>query len=270
MSYQQKVRNAWKKNNSLLCIGLDPNQKKFPSHINSIFEFNKQIIDATADLVCAFKPQMAYYSAQNAEKDLLETIKYIKNNHPQILVILDSKRGDIGATSEQYASEAFDRFKADAVTVNPYMGHDSLVPFLEREDKGVIILCKTSNKGSSDFQDLLIDDEPLYLHVARKCVNDWNKYKNINLVVGATNPNELEKIRKLVGDTPLLIPGIGAQGGDLQSVLKAGLINNEGLFISSSRSIIYADSSKNFAQAAREEALKLHHQINSWRNENVK
>ena len=188
----EKLRSAWVTNNSLLCVGLDPDLKKFPQVVRNsphpIFEFNRKIIDATSDLVCAFKPQIAYYSAQQAEDQLLMTIDYIRNKYPNLPIILDAKRNDIGSTAEMYATEAFDRYGADAVTVSPYLGKDSLEPFLKRKDKGVIVLCRTSNPGAGDLQDLICDGKKLYEVVAQKCASEWNQNKNILLVVGATYP----------------------------------------------------------------------------------
>lgn len=241
MNFLQKLKNAIKQNNSLLCIGLD----------NCDFEFNKKIIDQTHDLVCAYKPQIAFYEATGIEglKSLKRTVDYLKKHHPAIPLICDAKRSDIASTMEQYASSLFDYYGFDAATVNPYLGFDSLEPFLKRKDKGIIILCRTSNKSASDFQDLLISGEPLYLRVAKKVV-EWNKkYKNCLLVIGATWPEELKKIRTIAPNMFFLVPGIGAQGGDLEQTLKYGLTEqNSGLIIHSSRSIIYANNPRQKAQ----------------------
>lgn len=265
MKFQQKLNNAIKRNNSLLCVGLDPDLGKIPSNqaktTNPIFEFNKSIIDATVDLACCFKPQFAFYASNGIPgiKALIQTIKYIHFKYPQIPVILDAKRGDIGSTAEQYAKEVFDVYLADAVTVNPFLGFDSLKPFLERRDKGIIILARTSNLGASDFQDLTINTTPLYIKIAEKVVA-WNKiYKNCLMVVGATWPEQLRKVREIAPEMFFLIPGIGAQGGDLEATLKAGLTKNKsGLIISSSRGIIFSEN-------PRREALKLRNQINKYR-----
>lgn len=268
MTFRQKLEKIIKKNNSLLSIGLDPDLGKIPQHLKKykdpIFSFNKQIIDATHDLVCVYKPQIAYYAGSGIRGigSLLKTINYLNHTYPEIPIILDSKRGDIESTSRFYAKEAFDVFNADAVTVNPYFGLDSLKPFFERKDKGVIILCRTSNKSASDFQDLKVSGEkiPLYLYVAKK-VQEWSKeYKNCLLVVGATWPEELKKIREIAPKMFILVPGIGAQGGDLKVTLKNGLRKDKsGLIIHAGRSIIYAKS-------PRGEAKKLKELIESFRN----
>jgi orotidine-5'-phosphate decarboxylase len=266
MNFKQKLENIIKKNNSLLCIGLDPDLDKIPQHLlklyDPIFAFNKSIINSTHNLVCAYKAQIAHYAASGTEgqQSLLKTIDYLTINYPQIPIILDAKRADIGSTSRLYAKEAFDVFKVDAVTVNPYFGLDSLIPFLERKDKGIIILCKTSNKSSCDFQDIkTLDKSPLYLHVARK-VKEWNDtYKNCLLVVGATWPKQLLEVRKIAPDMFILVPGIGAQGGDLEGTLKNGLRKDKsGLIISSSRAIIFSEN-------PRKKALDLKEEINKYR-----
>ena len=270
MNFLKAVESAWQMNNSLVCVGLDPDISKIPAHLrdleNPLFEFNRAIVDATSDLVCAYKPQMAFYSAAQAEKDLLLTINHIHENHPGIPVILDAKRGDIGSTAEMYTKEVFDRYQADAVTVNPYMGGDTLQPFLERRDKGVIILCRTSNPGSKDIQDLESNEERLYQIVARKASTEWNFNNNILLVVGATFPEELKAIRSIVGDMPLLVPGIGAQGGDIERAVTNGKTRNgTGMIINSSRGIIYASQEDDFAEAARNAAERLRDEINKYR-----
>ncbi len=270
MNFIKAIESAWQKNNSLVCVGLDPDISKIPAHLrgleNPLFEFNRAIVDATSDLVCAFKPQMAFYSAVGAEQDLLLTIEYIHENHPGIPVILDAKRGDIGSTAEMYAKEVFDRYQADAVTVNPYMGGDTLRPFLKRSDKGVIILCRTSNPGSRDLQDLDTNGEKLFQIVARKASTEWNVNNNILLVVGATFPEELKEIRSMVGEMPLLVPGIGAQGGDVErAVMNGKTRNGTGMIINSSRGIIYSSQGDDFAEAARKAAKTLRDEINRWR-----
>ncbi len=270
-SFASRLARAWKSANSLVCVGLDPEPKKFPDRFRDapggIFEFNKAIIDATRDLVCAYKPQFAHYAAHGAETQLEHTIDYIKATAPDAIVILDSKRGDIGSTAEQYAQEAFERYGADAVTVNPYLGRDSVEPFLRHEDKGVIILCRTSNPGAKDFQDLHVGPgRKLFQHVAESVARDWNAAGNCMLVVGATYPEELADIRKRVGDLPLLVPGVGAQGGDVARVMAAGKTSGAtGLVISSSRAILYASSGDDFADAARRAALELRDSINAHR-----
>lgn len=260
MTFYDKLSLAWQTNNSSLCIGLDGDLKIVEQYINSdkpIFEFNQRIIDATADLVVAYKPQISYYNAYGIEDELELTIKYIKKNYPNILVILDSKRGDIGKTSELYAIEAFERYGADAVTVNPYMGSDSVIPFTVYPDKGVIVLCKTSNQSSDEIQNLQTSNKKVYEKVLDLCINKWNKNKNIAIVTGATYPQELANIRKLCDDIPFLIPGIGAQGGDINAVVaNAKNSKNSGMIISSSRGIIYASKDKDYAKNARAEAIK--------------
>ncbi len=270
INFKQKLKSAWNKNNSLVCVGLDPDLSRLPETLNNsadaIFNFNKAIIDSTADLVCAYKPQIAYFSAVNAEEQLEKTIHYIQSNYPDIAVILDAKRGDIGSTAEMYAKEAFQRYAADAVTVNPYMGFDSAQAFLKHQERGIIFLCRTSNAGAGDIQDLVVNGEPLYEKIATMITRQWNKNDNCLLVVGATWPSQMAKIRSIVGDMPLLVPGIGAQGGDIEQIIKAGQTSDgEGLIISSSRAIIYASSGNDFAEAARKETQKLRDSINQYR-----
>ena len=274
MSFIVALESAWQRNNSLLCVGLDPDPAKFPAHLrgkpaaipDAIFEFCKAIIDATADAVCCFKPQIAYFAAQRAEAQLEQLIAHIHDAHPGIPVILDAKRGDIGSTAEQYAKEAFERYQADAVTVNPYLGRDSVEPYLAHKDKGVILLCLTSNPGSSDLQALNVGGEKLYERVARVVASEWNTSGQCALVVGATFPAEIARVREIVGDLPLLVPGIGAQGGDIEATLKAGKTGNgTGLMINSSRAILYAGQGMDFADAARQAALQTRDEINRWR-----
>jgi len=254
---------AWQRNDSLVCIGLDPEPEKLPA---PIFEFNKAIVDATADIVCAYKPQFAHYAAHRAEDQLQRTIEYIHSAHPHIPVILDAKRGDVGNTAERYAVEAFERYGADAVTVNPYLGGDSLEPFLKHTDKGVVILCRTSNPGARDVQDMDVGGRRLYHAIAELAAQRWNFRGNCMLVVGATYPQELAEVRKIVGDMPLLVPGVGAQGGDVaQAVINGQTTTGTGLVISSSRAILYASSGKDFAAAARKAAITLRDQINAAR-----
>ena len=270
MNFIHKLESAWQRNNSLLCVGLDPDPGKFPAVLkdkpDAIFQFNKSIIDATHDLVCAYKPQIAYFAAHAAETQLLSTIGYIQTRYPHIPVVLDAKRGDIGSTAEQYAVEAFKRYRADAVTVNPYLGHDSVQPFTNYKDKGVIILCRTSNAGAQDIQDLQVDGQPLYEKLAHRISSEWNVYGNCLMVVGATWPEQLKRVRGIVGTMPLLIPGIGAQGGDVKAVVTTGKTSaNTGLIISSSRSVLYASNSDDFADAARNVAMALRDEINLYR-----
>lgn len=269
MIFLEKLTQSIKTSGSLLSVGLDPDFERLPESLrsahNPLFEFNKSIVDRTHDLVCAYKLQIAGYAAlgiQGAEI-LKMTINYLANNYPTIPIILDAKRGDIADTSENYAKEAFDIFEADGVTVNPYLGKDALIPFLERRDKGVIVLCKTSNPDSKDFQDLSVDGQPLYIKIA-KAVYSWHQeYNNCLLVVGATWPEQMKNIREATGDMFFLVPGIGTQGGDLKSTLKNGLREDgSGLIIHSSRGIIYASGESDFADKARLEATKLRDQIN--------
>ncbi len=217
----EQLQRVWDTNDSLVCVGLDPEIERFPNQIaeqpSPIFQFNKAIVDATADLVCAYKPQFAHYAAYEAEDQLERTIDYIHRTYPGIPVILDSKRGDVGNTAARYAIEAFERYHADAVTVSPYLGGDSLEPFLEYEEKGVIVLCRTSNPGAGDLQDLEIGGRRLFHIVAEKTARSWNTRGNCLLVVGATYPRELAEVREIVGNMPFLVPGVGAQGGDVRA-----------------------------------------------------
>ena len=269
--FSTRLASAWQKNNSLLCVGLDPDTTKFPPHLlgkpDAIFEFCRAIVDATADVVCAYKPQIAYFAARRAEDQLEALIAHIHAKHPGIPVILDAKRGDIGSTAEQYAIEAFERYQADAVTVNPYMGHDSVAPWLAYKDKGVILLCRTSNPGGSDLQFLPVGagDTPLFEHVAQ-LVRKWDTDGQGALVVGATFPDELRRVREIVGEMPLLVPGIGAQGGDIEATVAAGkTTNGTGLMINSSRAILYAGKGEDFAEAARKVAVETRDAINRHR-----
>ena len=274
MSFINKLSAAWTANNSLLCVGLDPDIAKFPQHLqgqpDAIFAFCKAIIDATADTACAFKPQIAYFAALRAEDQLEAICAYLRARYPHIPLVLDAKRGDIGATAEQYAREAYERYGADAVTVNPYMGFDSVAPYLEWKDRSAIILCRTSNPGGSDLQFLMADGKPLYQHVAQLVAEKWNTNGQCGLVVGATFPDELAQVRKIVGAMPLLVPGIGAQGGDIQATMAAGkTASGAGMMINSSRAILYAkadeQAGEDFAQAARRVALETRDAINRFR-----
>jgi orotidine-5'-phosphate decarboxylase len=271
--FMSQLAASWTRSGSLMCVGLDPELERFPAQVarqaSPIFQFNKAIVDATADLVCAYKPQFAHYAAYEAEDQLERTIEYIHRTYPGVPVILDSKRGDIGNTAERYAIEAFERYGADAVTVNPYLGGDSLEPFLEREDRGVVVLCRTSNPGARDLQDLVLGDggRRLYHAVAELTASRWNTRGNCLLVVGATYPRELAEIRQIVGDMPLLVPGVGAQGGDVAQVVRNGQTPaGTGLIVSSSRGILYASGGDDFAAAARGAALTLRDRINAHRH----
>jgi len=270
VSFVRQLAEAWRRNDSLVCVGLDPELERFPQAVarspSPIFRFNKAIIDATADLVCAYKPQFAHYAACEAEDQLERTIEYIHRAYPGIPVILDAKRGDVGSTAEKYAIEAFERYGADAVTVNPYLGGDSLEPFLAYETKGVIVLCRTSNPGARDLQDLELGGRKLYQTVAQLAAQRWNTRGNVLLVVGATYPRELAEVRALVGGMPLLVPGIGAQGGDIAQVIANGRTpDGTGLVINSSRAILYASQGEDFAAGARAATLRLRDEINLHR-----
>ena len=271
MNFYQKIKAQWAKNNSLICVGLDPDLDRFPDCLakeaKSIFPFNKSIIDATHDLVCAYKPQIAHFSAYGAEDELERTIQYIHENYPEIPVILDAKRGDIGSTAQKYAKEVFERYKADAVTINPYLGFDSIEPFTDYKDKGVIILCRTSNPSAIDLQDLVVKDgDRLYEKVAVLASTKWNNNKNCALVIGATWPSQMSDIRELAGDMIFLVPGAGSQGGNVKQLVEAGKTNDgTGLIINSSRGILYASQSDSYADYARAEALKLRDLVNQYR-----
>lgn len=251
---------------SLLCVGLDTDLDRVPAHLqqlpDAIFAFNKAIIDATADQACCFKPQIAYYASQAAEEQLAATIAYLREL--QIPVLLDAKRGDIGSTATHYAREAFERYGADAVTINPYMGHDTLLPFLEYQEKGVLILCRTSNPGGADIQNLVLKDgRRVYEYIAEQAAGSWNEFGNIGLVTGATQPQELARIRAISGDMPFLVPGVGAQGGDVEALMAAG--QGGMLIINSSRAVIYASDGEDFAIAARSVAMATRQEINQYR-----
>jgi orotidine-5'-phosphate decarboxylase len=267
------LARAWERNDSLLCVGLDPEIERFPPQIaaapSPIFQFNKAVIDATRDLVCAYKPQFAHYAAYEAEDQLERTIEYVHRTCPGIPVILDGKRGDVGSTAERYAIEAFERYGADAVTVNPYLGGDSLEPFLRHADKGVVIVCRTSNPGARDLQDLEVGGRRLYHVVAELAATRWNGHGNCALVVGATYPRELAEVRRIVGAMPLLLPGVGAQGADVAQAVENGqTADGTGLIVSSSRAILYGSArtaGADFAAGARAAAEALRAEINSSR-----
>lgn len=260
MNFLQKLDRIQEKNNSLVCVGLDPDPQKFIS-TQSIFEFNKSIIESTYEFVCAYKPQIAFYAAHGLEAlaGLMKTIDYIRKNYPQMQIILDAKRGDVPNTSKMYAKELFDVFTADAATVSPYYGFDALEPFFERDQKGVFVICRTSNPGASEIQDLQVEGKPLYVKVAENIVN-WSKnYNNVMLEIGATWPEQIRVLRKLAPDMNFLIAGIGAQKGDLKGTINNGLRSDKrGLIVSSSRGIIYAKNPQKAAKDLRDE-------INSYR-----
>ena len=262
MNFVEKLLKAARTNKSLLCIGLDPDPQLMPAGVG-IVEFNRAIVDATSDLVCAYKPNLAFYETLGAEGfDVLkDTIACIPESIP---TIGDAKRGDIGNTARMYAKSLFEMFNFDAATVNPLMGFDSLEPFIEYRDRGVLVLCRTSNPGSADLQDQLLSSGPMYELIA-ELARQWNKYGNIGLVVGATYPEEISRVRAICPDMPLLIPGVGAQSGDLVSAVRYGVdAKGQKAIISSSRQVIYASKGKDFAEAAREAALKLRDEINRY------
>ena len=275
MSFMQTLRQRWQSADTLVCVGLDPEPAKFPARFSgdhdAVFNFCRAIVDATAEFACAFKPQIAHFAALGAEGALERLVAHVHHAHPGIPVILDSKRGDIGSTARHYATEAFDRYAADAVTANPYLGRDSVQPFLDHAERGVVILCRTSNPGAGDLQDLIVADgsgdaRPLYQHVAAKIAGEWNGNGNCALVVGATWPEQLREVRAIVGDMPLLVPGVGAQGGDVEAVVaNAKSADGTGLVISSSRAILYASSGDDFADAAALAARELRDSINRFR-----
>ncbi len=265
MKFTDKLDSAERANASLLCVGLDPEPSKFPGAWQHdparTFDFCATIVDATKDLVLAFKPQVAYFAAQRAEDQLERLMAHIRKVAPNVPVILDAKRGDIGATAEQYAREAFERYQADAVTLSPFMGFDSIEPWLNYEDKGLFLLCRTSNPGGSDLQaQRLITGDLLYEHIARLAQGPWNRNGQLGLVVGATFPAEIERVRELAPTLPLLIPGVGAQGGDALATVRAGWRQRDGrttapVVVNSSRAILYASRGNEFAAAARAAAL---------------
>lgn len=269
-SFRDQIEAAWASQGSMLCLGLDPDPERFPPSLGkspkAILTFCKEIADSCADLVCAFKPQFAYFASQRAEGQLEELIAHLKTNYPQIPVVLDAKRGDIGSTAEHYALEAFERYGADAVTVNPYMGKDSIEPYLQHPGKGVIILCRTSNPGGSDIQNLLTDGHQAIFERVAILAKEMDQTGQIALVVGATFPQEITRVRTIVGDMPLLIPGIGAQGGDIKATVAAGQVANlpgTGMMINSSRAILYASAKDDFADAARKVAIATRDAIRS-------
>lgn len=275
MTFLDKLDACVTQNDSLLCVGLDPDMDKLPTHLQAestpYFAFNKAIIDAAADLVCAYKPNSAFYEARGAAgiTELQLTCAYIRDNYPHIPIILDFKRGDIGNTNNHYATFAFEYLGADAVTIQPWQGREAVQPFLDRQDKGIMVLDRTSNSGADEFQNLVTDGQKLYLKVAQNVRDKWNANGNCQLVVGATAPQEMAEIRQLVGDNMVfLVPGLGAQGGDAQATLKAGLNSaGKGLIINSSRAILYAGTDESFAEAARTRATETRDMINQYRGD---
>ena len=269
MTFLEQLQDAERQNGSLLCVGLDPEPSKFPASMKSdaskIYDFCAQIVDATADLAISFKPQIAYFAAHRAEDQLEKLMAHMRRTAPHVPVILDAKRGDIGATAEQYAIEAFERYGADAVTLSPFMGFDSVQPYLKHHGKGAFLLCRTSNPGGDDLQNqrlASVEGQPLlYEYIAKLAQGPWNVNGQLGLVVGATYPVEIERVRSLAPTLPLLIPGVGAQGGDAVATIKAGYRQSQGVtsgavIVSSSRAILYASSGPDFAQAARNEAMR--------------
>ncbi len=269
MTFLDQLRTAERQNGSLLCVGLDPDPAKFPEQYrgdaNRIYDFCAAIVDATADLAMAFKPQIAYFAAHRAEAQLERLVAHMRRAAPHVPVILDAKRGDIGSTAEQYAIEAFERYGVDAVTLSPFMGFDSVAPYLKYHRKGAFLLCRTSNPGGDDLQSqrlASVDGQPLlYEHIASLAQGPWNLNGQLGLVVGATYPAEIERVRALAPTLPLLIPGVGAQGGDAAATVKAGWRGANGetvapIVVNSSRAILYASSAADFAVAARLEALR--------------
>ena len=278
MTFIDMLQGAERQNRSLLCVGLDPDPAKFPAHLKGdasrIYDFCAAIVDATADTAIAFKPQIAYFAAHRAEDQLERLMAHLRAVAPQVPVILDAKRGDIGSTAEQYAKEAFERYGADAVTLSPFMGFDTVQPYLRYPGKGVFLLCRTSNPGGDDFQFQRLADvegQPrLFEHLARLAQGPWNLNGQLGLVVGATYPEEIRRVRELAPTLPLLIPGVGAQGGDAKSTVQAGWRGQAGkttgsVIVNSSRAVLYASAGQDFAQAARAEALRTRDLLNAGR-----
>jgi orotidine-5'-phosphate decarboxylase len=274
MTFLAQLSAAAAHNQSMLCVGLDPEPSKFPGALkgnaNKIYDFCAAIVDATADAVVAFKPQIAYFAAHRAEGQLERLMEHIRRVAPLVPIILDAKRGDIGSTAEQYAIEAFERYGADAVTLSPFMGFDSVAPYLKYHDKGAFLLCRTSNPGGDDLQNQRVasqDGQPLlYEHIAKLAQGPWNLNGQLGLVVGATYPAEIERVRAIAPTLPLLIPGVGAQGGDAVATVRAGCTAQGPIIVNSSRAVLYASSSNDFAAAARCEALKTRDILQQARN----
>ena len=264
MRFLDQLKAAESRNHSMLCVGLDPDPAKFPAHLQGdprkIYDFCAAIVDATAELVIAFKPQIAYFAAHRAEQQLEQLVMHIRRSAPDVPVILDAKRGDIGSTAEQYAIEAFERYGADAVTLSPFMGFDSVLPYLKHEGKGAFLLCRTSNPGGDDLQaqrlSSVAGNPLLFEHVASLAQGPWNVNGQLGLVVGATYPAEIEAVRRVAPNVPLLIPGVGAQGGDAAATVRAGWRADGPIVVNSSRAILYASNGTDFAQAAQREARK--------------
>ena len=277
MNYYDRLKQAWQTTNSLLTVGLDPEIKRLPIELqnqpDAILRFCREIVDATAPYACAFKPQIAYFHAHRAEAQLEALCAHIRERHPTLTIVLDAKRGDIDSTAKQYAREAFERYQAHAVTISPYLGHDSVEPYLAWGDRGVFILCRTSNPGGADLQCLKTEaGTPLYLHIAELVANQWNVQSQCGLVVGATFPKELAAVRRCIGDAmPLLVPGIGAQGGDIAATVASGRNDiGTGMLINASRAILYASDKDDWREAAANAARKLRDTINHERGQEVK
>lgn len=279
MTFLDMLRAAERQNQSMLCVGLDPEPAKFPGAMkgdaSKIYDFCAAIVEATADLVSAFKPQIAYFAAHRAEDQLEKLMAYMRKVAPQVPVILDAKRGDIGSTAEQYAKEAFERYGADAVTLSPFMGFDSVQPYLKYHGKGAFLLCRTSNPGGDDLQAqrlASVPGEPLvYEHIARLAQGPWNLNGQLGLVVGATYPAEIERVRAVAPTVPLLIPGVGAQGGDAAATVKAGWRGTASetaapIVVNSSRAVLYASAGPDFAAAARKVAAETRHTLQAARS----
>lgn len=269
MTFLEKLDAAVTANNSLLCVGLDPDAAKLPAHLQGDYvAFCTAIVDATAEVACAFKPNSAFFEARGAEgvTELKQVCDYIRTTYPAVPIILDFKRGDIGNTNAHYATFAFEYLGVDAITIQPYQGQEAVQAYLDYADKGVIVLCRTSNAGAGEFQDLSVDGRPLYVHVAERVATAWNANGNCLLVVGATAPAELAEIRRTVGDDMVfLVPGVGAQGGDVAATMAAGLVGDRGLIINTSRAVLYASAGEDFASAARSAALAARDEINTYR-----
>ena len=264
VNFLDMLAKAEQQNQSMLCVGLDPEPTRFPAKLkgnsNKIYDFCAAIVDSVADLVISFKPQIAYFAAHRAEGQLERLMAHMRRAAPNVPIILDAKRGDIGSTAEQYAIEAFERYGADAVTLSPFMGFDSVAPYLKHAGKGAFLLCRTSNPGGDDLQNqrlASVEGQPLlYEHIARLAQGPWNLNGQLGLVVGATYPAEIERVRLVAPTLPLLIPGVGAQGGDAVATVRAGWREGAPIIVNSSRAILYASGGDDFAEAARREALK--------------
>jgi orotidine-5'-phosphate decarboxylase len=269
MTFMEQLAAVQATQQSLLCVGLDPDPRQFPATVgqgpSAIFDFCAHVVDATHDLVCAFKPQIAYFAAHRAEAQLEQLITHIRRTAPQVPIILDAKRGDIGSTAEQYALEAFERYGADAVTLSPFMGWDSVAPYLKYHGKGAFLLCRTSNPGGDDLQNqrlASVAGQPLlYEHIAHLAQGPWNLNGQLGLVVGATYPEEIARVRAIAPNLPLLIPGVGTQGGDAHATVKAGWRSSGPIIVNASRAVLYASSGPNHALAARAVAQSLRQQL---------